>query len=187
MMPPPARPLAEHWNVLDLLAAAAPEAAEPTAWGMGAGAFVALAMIAVFLVMLWMGAPRIVSGILDQRIAGIRKQLDQARSLRAEAEQLRDEYAKKACEADEEVAVLRASAERQAAEIVEKAKADASALIERHKAVAAEKIASAERAAIEQVRAKVATAAAAAARELIAERHGEEADRKLSDQIIGEI
>jgi F-type H+-transporting ATPase subunit b len=154
---------------------------------MGAGSFVALAMIAVFLIMLWMGAPRIVAGILDQRIEGIRKQLDEARALRAEAEKLRDEYAKKAHEADEEVAVLRASAERQAEEIVEKAKADASALIERHKAVAAEKIASAERAAIEQVRAKVATAAAAAARELIAERHGEDADRKLADQIIGEI
>jgi F-type H+-transporting ATPase subunit b len=83
--------------------------------------------------------------------------------------------------------VLRASAERQAGEIVDKAKADAAALIERHRAVAAGKIASAERAAVEELRAKVATAAAAAARELIAERHGEEADRKLADQIIGDI
>jgi F-type H+-transporting ATPase subunit b len=173
--------------VFELLAAAAPEAAEPTAWGMGAGSFVALAMIGVILIMLWMGAPRIVAGILDQRIAGIRKQLDEAKALRAEAEKLRDDYAKKAHEADEEVAVLRASAERQAGEIVDKAKADAAALIERHRAVAAGKIASAERAAVEELRAKVATAAAAAARELIAERHGEEADRKLADQIIGDI
>jgi F-type H+-transporting ATPase subunit b len=172
--------------VLDFLAAAG-EAAEPTAWGMSAGSFVALAMIGVFLIMLWMGAPRIVAGILDERIAGIRKQLDEAKSLRDEAAKLRDEYARKAREADDEVAMLRQSAERPADEIVEKAMADAAALIARHKVIAAEKIATAERAAIEEVRAKVASAAAIAARELIAEKHGEAADRKLADQIIGNI
>ena len=83
--------------------------------------------------------------------------------------------------------MLRASAERQAEEIVDKAKADATALIERHKVVSAEKIASAERAAVEEVRAKVASAAAAAARQLIAEKHGEAADRKLVDRIIADI
>ena len=37
------------------------------------------------------------------------------------------------------------------------------------------------------LRAKVATAAAAAARELIAKKHGEADDRKLADRIIAEI
>jgi F-type H+-transporting ATPase subunit b len=175
--------------VLDILAAAAEhgEAAEPTALGLNAGGWVAVAMIVVILLGLLAGAPRIIAGILDSRIEGIRKQLDEAKSLRAEAEKLRDEYATKAREADQEAAALRAQAERQAEEIVEKAKADADALIERHKTIAADKIASAERAAVEELRAKVATAAAAAARELIAEKHGETADRKLADQIIGTI
>jgi F-type H+-transporting ATPase subunit b len=172
--------------MLDMLAAAH-EAAEPTAFGLNAGGWVAVAMIVVILIMLWAGVPRIVAGILDARIEGIRKQLDEARSLRAEAETLRDEYAKKAREADNEAAKLHEQAERQAAEIVEKAKADAAALIERHKAIAADKIASAERAAVEELRAKVATAAAAAARELIADKHGEAADRQLADQIIGNL
>jgi F-type H+-transporting ATPase subunit b len=180
----PVPPLLEHSAVLDILAAAA-EHGEPTAWGMEAGSFVALAMIVVFAIMLWAGAPRMIAGILDQRIAGIRKQLDEAKGLRAEAEKLRDEYARKAREADDEAAAVRLQAERQAQEIVEKAKADADALIERHKVVAADKIASAERAAVEELRAKVATAAATAARQLIAEKHGEDADRKLADQIIG--
>ncbi len=172
--------------MLDILAAAG-EHAEPTAWGMGAGSFVALAMLVVFALMLWARVPKIIAGILDSRIEGIRKQLDEAKALRAEAEKLRDEYARKASDADQEAAALRASAERQAEEIVEKARADADALIERHKAIASDKIASAERAAVEELRAKVATAAAAAARELIAENHGEAADRKLADQIIGNI
>jgi F-type H+-transporting ATPase subunit b len=173
--------------VLDILAAAAGEHAEATALGLDAGGWIAISMLVVFGLMLLAGVPRIVAGILDQRIAGIRQQLDEAKSLRAEAEKLRDEYAAKAREADQEVAVLRASAERQAGEIVDKAKADAAALIERHQAVAAGKIAAAERAAIDELRAKVATAAAAAARELIADKHGEAADRKLADQIIGEL
>ena len=171
--------------MLDILAAAGGEAAEPTAWGLNAGGWVAVAMIVVILLMLVAGAPRIIAGILDSRIEGIRKQLDEAKALRAEAERLRDEYATKAREADKEAAALRAQAERQAEEIVEKARLDADALIERHKVIAADKIATAERAAVEELRAKVATAAAAAARELIAEKHGEAADRKLADQIIG--
>jgi len=171
--------------VLDLLAAG--EAAEPTAFGLNAGGWVAVAMIVVILIMLWAGVPRIIGGILDSRIEGIRKQLDEAKSLRAEAEKLRDEYARKAREADKDAAALRVQAERQAEEIVEKARVDADALIERHKATAAGKIASAERAAVEELRAKVATAAADAARELIAQKHGEAADRKLADQIIGGI
>lgn len=175
--------------MLDILAAAAEhgEHAEATAWGLNAGGWVAVAMIVVFMLAVLAGAPRIIAGVLDSRIAGIRKQLDDARALRAEAEKLRDEYAMKAREADKEAAALRAQAERQAEEIVEKAKTDAEALIERHKTIAAEKIASAERGAVEELRAKVATAAAVAARELIADKHGEAADRKLADQIIGSL
>lgn len=179
--------------MLDILAAAAEAAhaaeehAEPTALGMGPGGFVALAMIVVLLVMVWKRVPQIVAGVLDDRIAGIRKQLDEATALRAEAEKLRDDYARKTREAAKEAVALRAAAEKQADEIVAKAKADASALIERHKAVATDKIASAERNAIEEVRAKVAGAAAEAARQLIAENHGEAADRKLADEIIANI
>jgi F-type H+-transporting ATPase subunit b len=172
--------------VLDLLAAAG-EHAEAEAFGFGPGAYVALSMIVVIAGMLWVGVPKLIAGALDSRIEGIRKQLDEAKTLRAEAEKLRDDYARKASEADKEVAVLRASAERQAQEIVEKAKADAAALIERHKVIAGDKIASAERAAIDELRARVATAAAEAARELIADKHGEAADRKLADEIIGSL
>ena len=82
---------------------------------------------------------------------------------------------------------MRASAERNAAEIVEKAKADAAAMIARHQSAAAEKIAAAERGAVAELRAKAASAAATAARQLIADKHGEDADRKLADQIISGI
>jgi len=176
--------------VLEFLAAAAHEGAEhaePTAFGIAPGGYVALAMIVVILIMLWAGVPRIVAGMLDQRIAGISQQLDEAKALRAEAEALRDEYARKAAAAEGDIAAMRASAERNAAEIVEKAKADAAAMIARHQSAAAEKIAAAERGAVAELRAKAASAAANAARQLIADKHGEDADRKLADRIISGI
>ena len=91
------------------------------------------------------------------------------------------------CYSRRHIEAMRASAERNAAEIVEKAKVDAAALIERHKAASAEKIAAAERSAIAELRTKAATAATAAARKLIADKHGEDADRKLADEIISAI
>ncbi|MGX7895611.1 F0F1 ATP synthase subunit B family protein [Tsuneonella sp. HG222] len=177
--------------MLDILAhAAEAEHAAPGAFGieaLGPGFFVATAMLVVIGIMLWKGVPGLVAGMLDQKIAGIRQQLDEAKALRAEAERLRDEYAKKTAEAEQDIAALRAGAERQAEEIVAKAKDDATALIARHKALAADKIASAERAAIEEVRAKVASAAAVASRQLIAAKHGEADDRALADKIIAGI
>lgn len=176
--------------MLDILAHAAAEAehhVEPTAFGISPGGYVALAMIMVFAIAIWKGVPGIIAGILDSRIAGIRTQLDEAKTLRAEAEKLRDEYAAKTRAAEKDIAALRAGAEKQAEEIVEQAKADASALIERHKTLAAEKIATAERNAVEELRAKVATAAAGAARELIAAKHGEADDHKLADEIIANL
>lgn len=176
--------------MLEILAAAAHDAGEhvyPTAFGIAPHGWTAIAMLVVFGIMLWAGVPRIIAGILDSRIDSIRKQLDEAAQLRAEAAALRDEYAAKAAAAEKDIAAMRERAEHHAEEIVEKAKADAAAMIERHKALAAEKIATAERDAIADLRARAATAAAAAARGLIADQHGEAEDRKLADKIIAGI
>lgn len=151
------------------------------------GFFVALAMLVVFAIMFKARVPALIAKALDARIAGIRQQLDEAAKLRAEAEALRDEYAKKAKEAASEIIAMKDAAEHQAEEIVEKAKRDSAALIARRQAMAEEKIATAERAAIEQVRVRVAEVAAAAARELIVAKHGAEADSKLVDQSIAQL
>ncbi|MGN6496054.1 MAG: F0F1 ATP synthase subunit B family protein [Tsuneonella sp.] len=174
--------------MLDYLAAAhGAEHAEATAFGLSAGSYVALAMIVVFAIALYVRAPALVAKILDNRIEGIRKQLDEAAQLRREAEALRDDYANKAAAAEQDIAALRTRAEKDAADIVEKAKADAASLIERHKALSADRIATAERDAVAELRAKAASAATIAARELIAQRHGEAADRALADRIIADI
>ncbi len=178
--------------VLDLLTAATAahtgeEHAEAAAYGiamLSPGFFVALAMLVVFAIAFKAGALAMIAGMLDAKIAGIRQQLDEAKALRAEAERLRDEYARKAAEAEKDIAAMRASAERNAVEIVEKAKADAAALIARHKSASTAKIAAAERAAVDEVRARAARAAAAAAASLIAEDMDAAADKAMVDRTI---
>jgi len=160
---------------------------EPTAFGIAPGGYVALATLVVLGVLLWARVPALIAKALDTRIAGIREQLEQAAKLRAEAEALRDEYTRKAKEAAVEIVEMKKAAEHQAAEIVEKSKRDGAALIERRKAMAEGKIAAAERAAIEEVRARAADAAAAAARGLIAKQHDAAADSKMVDQTIAQF
>jgi F-type H+-transporting ATPase subunit b len=160
---------------------------EPSAFGIEPGGFVALAMLVVFAIMLWARVPRLIAGALDKKIAGIREQLDTASKLREEAAALKAEYEAKARAADGEIAELKAAAEKQAADIVAKAKDDATQLIARYKALSQSKIAAAERAAIDELRAKAASAAAAAASQLIAEQHDAKADKPLVDQAISGI
>ena len=158
---------------------------EPTAFGIQPSGFVALAMLVVFGIMLWARVPKLIASALDAKIAGIKDQLDTAAKLRDEAAALKAEYEAKNKAADAEISALKAAAEKQAADTVAKAKQDAADLIARHKSLSEAKIAAAERAAIDELRAKAANAAAAAARGLIAEQHDAAADEKLVNQVIG--
>ncbi len=173
---------------LMLLASEGEEFVEPKAFGViSPGVAVALAMLVVFAIMWRAGVHKLVAKGLDDRIDAIKKQLAEAEQLRAEAAALKAAYEKKTAAADGEIAELRASAEKQADEIVAKAKVDAKNLVERRKQLAEEKIAAAERNAVEELRAKVATAAAQASRQLIAKQHGESEDRELADKIIADL
>ena len=160
------------------------EHAEPTALGLSPTGWVALAMIAVFAIFLWKRVPAAVGKALDQQIATIRSRLDEAASLRAEAEALKKEYQKKAKAADKEAKAMIERAQHEAEAIVAKADADARALVERRARLAEEKIAAEERAAINELRASAAAAATKAAERLIAKRYDAETDARLVDQAI---
>ncbi len=160
------------------------EHAEPTALGLTPTGWVALAMIAVFAIFLWKRVPAAVARVLDGQIANIRSRLDEAAALRAEAEALKKEYQKKAKAADKEAAAMIERARHEAEAIIAKADGDAKALVERRTRLAEDKIAAEERAAVNELRASAAAAAARAAEKLIAERHNAEADARLVDQAI---
>ena len=167
--------------------AAAPEAAEPTFLGLNPGGWVSLAILIVFVILIWKKVPGAVGRALDSKIALIRDQLAEAESLRKEAEALKAEYEAKAASVDKDREALLERAKQEAKEIVAKAKKDSEALIERRTRMAEDKIAAEERSAVEQLRAAAADAAAKAAGKIIADRHDAATDAKLVDQAIKEI
>jgi len=138
----------------------------------------------VFILMFVKKVPAMIAGGLDNQIATIRKQLDGAKALRAEAEQLRAEYAKKIANAEKDAAAMIAHARAEAEQIVAKAASDTQGVIARREKMASDKIAAAERAAVDDLRAKAASAATAAASQLIAQNHGAAADKALVDGAI---
>ena len=159
--------------------------AEPAVLGvLDATVWVSIAMLAFLAILIWKKVPGLITGGLDKQIAAIRQRLDEAKQLRAEAEALRDEYARKIADVDNQTKAIVAHAEDEAKALVAKAEADAADLVTRRAKMAEDKIAAAERTAIAEVRAKVADAAAKAATSLIAEKHGADADKALVDRTI---
>ncbi|MBN8501055.1 MAG: hypothetical protein J0M19_07890 [Sphingomonadales bacterium] len=173
-----------------LLAAAAEHGAEAgghaelAAFGLTPGMWVALSMATLIAVLVWKKVPGLITSGLDNSIAQIKQQLDEAKGLRAEAEALRQEYADKIAGAEKEAAEMLAHAQHEAAAIVAKAADDTKALIKRREKMAEDKIAAAERGAIDELRAKAAAAAAGAAQSLIAANHDAKADKGLVDEAI---
>lgn len=156
----------------------------PELFGLAPYQIVALAMLVLIVVMLWKRVPGMITRGLDDKIAAIRLQLDEAKTLRAEAEQLRSEYANKIAGAEKDAEAMIGTARTQAEEILAKAEADGAAMVARREKMAQDKIAAAEREAVEAVRRRAVAAATVASRDLIAARHGADADRVLADQVI---
>ena len=162
--------------------------APPAAFGIiGPTAWVSLSMLVLIIVMIWKKVPGMVAGSLDSSIAEIRKQLEEAQSLRAEAEALRKEYADKIANAEADAAAMIDHARHEAEAIIAKAETATTDMIARREKMADDKISAAELAAVSELRAKAAEAAATAARGLIRNKHSATADKALVDQAIGSI
>ena len=163
------------------------EHAVPALLGITPPMWIALAMVVVFVVMIWKKVPAAIAKALDHKINAIRDQLAEAEALRKEAEDLKAEYARKAAEAEKEAAAMVERARHEADALIEKARQDADALVERRGRMAEEKIAAEERSAVQQLRAAAADAASRAAARLIAEQVDATTDKKLVDKAISDL
>jgi F-type H+-transporting ATPase subunit b len=160
----------------------------PTLLGLGAEGWVYVGLTIFLLLAIFVAkAPKRVAEILDQRIADTRRQLDEAKAIRAEAEALLSDARRKHAASAGDAEAIVAHAEQEASALLTKAEADAADLVERRGKMAEDKIAAAERRALAEVRAKAAEAAASAAAAIIAERHGAEADKALVDRTIARL
>lgn len=166
----------------------APTHSEPELLGLAPYQWVSIAMAVLLLFAFgYAKVHRTISRGLDARIAAIRENLDEAKTLRAEAEALREEYAAKIAGAEADADAMLVNARKEADGIVAKAETDTAAMIARRERMAADKIASAERQAVAELRAKAAEASTRAAAGLIAEKHDAVADRALADEVIANI
>jgi F-type H+-transporting ATPase subunit b len=161
------------------------EVAEPLLFGhIPPVAIVSAAMTVLIVIMLWKKVPALVTSMLDNQIAAIREQLDEARALRAEAEQLRVEYAARIASAEKDAAAMLDHARHEAEAIVIRAAQATAEVITRREKMASDKIAAAEHAAVDELRQRAVTAATSAAAQLIAARHGADADNALINSAI---
>jgi F-type H+-transporting ATPase subunit b len=162
--------------------------AEPALLGIAPPvAVVSTSMIVLLAIAIWKGAPKLLTSGLDSRIAEIKAQLEEAKTLRAEAEALRKEYADKIANAEKDAASMLEHARHEADAIVAKAEQDVADVIVRREKMAQDKIAAAEIAAVTDLRNQAAAAAAAAAKGLIATNHSADADKALVDEAIAGI
>jgi F-type H+-transporting ATPase subunit b len=157
---------------------------DPSVFGLDATVWVSIAMAVFLAVLVFKRVPAAIARGLDSQIAAIRSRLDEAKQLRAEAEALRDEYARKIASIETEAQAMLAHAEEEAKGVLAKAEADAAELTVRRAKMAEDKIAAAERAALDSIRAKAADAATKAAAAIIAQKHDAAADRSLVDRTI---
>ena len=159
--------------------------AEPLLLGLGAESWVYVS-ISIFLILaVVLGKlPQRIAGALDARIAAVKRQLDEAKAVRAEAEALLKEAmaSREAATRDAEAIVARAHGE--AAELVAASQKAAELTIERRTAAAEAKIAAAERAAEADLRADVARRVTAAAATLIAANADKTLQARLTDDAI---
>lgn len=159
----------------------------PSAFGLEDYQWVSLSMGVLIAVILWKKVPGMIAGGLDTKIAEIKQQLDEAKTLRSEAEALRDEYAAKIAGAEKDAAAMIEGAKSEADTILAKAEADSEKMVERRQKMAEDKISAAEREAVNAVRTRAAEAAAVASRSLIAAKHDKDADSKMADEVISQL
>jgi len=131
--------------------------------------FWALIALIIFIgVVIYVKAPAMVTKSLDDRAERIRNELEEARKLREEAQQILAEYQRKRKEAEQEAADILVAAKREAEILVKDAKRKTEEYVERRTALAEQKIEQAERDAAEEVRTRAVEIAVAAASSILA-------------------
>jgi F-type H+-transporting ATPase subunit b len=130
---------------------------------------------------------RTLSGLLDERAAKIRAELEEAQTLKDEAQKALGQFQRKQRDALQEAEAIIAHAREDALRLVERAKRDLETTIERRQRLAQEKIALTEAKALAEVRNAAVDVAIGAARQVIAERLCDTQGHALVDQAISEL
>lgn len=150
----------DHGEALSLGEWFAAQPAEPTFYAF-------LALIAFFAILLRFGVHRTIAKTLDDRADAIRSELDEAKRLREEAQEMLASYQRRQREAESEADAIIAQAKSEAKTLKAQARKDMAERLDRRAALAEQRIAQAEAQATAEVKAAAADLAAAAAEEIL--------------------
>ena len=149
--------------------------------------FWVLLAVVVFAIVVWKPARRAVVGTLDERAMRIQGELEEARKLRDEAEQLLADYRQKEREAAADAQAIIAHARDEAERIAAQSARDLQQSLERRQRLAEERIAQAEAKALDEIRAAAVDVAIAAAREVIVSQLDERRGAAMLDAAIAAL
>jgi F-type H+-transporting ATPase subunit b len=149
--------------------------------------WVAISFVAFFLMLLYYKVPALLAKALDDRAAAIRRELDEARRLREEAQNLLADYQKKHRNAGQEAEGIIDQARHEAQAYAQETRTALADVLERRTRQAEEKIARAEAQAVDEVRAAAVDMALAAAEKLLREKAAGAAGAALVDESIANL
>jgi F-type H+-transporting ATPase subunit b len=149
--------------------------------------WVAIAFGAFVLILLYYKVPALIAKSLDDRSEAIRKELDEARRLREEAQNLLADYQKKHRNVGEEADSILELARSEAEAFAQETRTSLKDMLERRTRQAEDKIARAEAQAVDEVRAAAIELAVAAAEKILREKASGAGGLSLIDQSIREL
>lgn len=129
---------------------------------------VTLAFLLFIAILLRLRVPKLIGGMLDKRAEGIQSELDEARSIREEAQSILADYERKQKEVQEQAEKIVENARAEAKQAAEKAKDELKVSIARRLQAAEDQIESAKSTAVKDVRDTAVSVAISAANEVIA-------------------
>jgi F-type H+-transporting ATPase subunit b len=127
------------------------------------------------------------AGMLDARAASVRAEIDEAARLKAEAEAMLKEAEGTRARAQMEAKSLIEGATAEAMRVAEATRAEAEASAKRREQMALDRIAAAQKQAVDEVRTAAAELATIAARQVIAEGLSPESSAALIDHAIARL
>ncbi len=134
-----------------------------------------------------MGVPKLITKSLDQRAEDIRKELEDARQLREEAQTILADYQRKQREAEQTAQDIITQAQREAEAFAEETRQALKDNLERRTKLAEEKIARAEEQAAAEVRSAAVDVAVEATKKLISKNLSGDSANQLLNKSIQDI
>ena len=148
---------------------------------------VGISFVLFFGMLAYLGVHKFLGQKLDERAQGIRDELDEAKRLREEAQEIFAEFERKQKAVEVQAAEIVANAEAEAAAAAERAKADIANSIERRLKAADEQIALAESNAVKEVKDRAVAVAIGAAQEVLTAKLGADQAQGLTDAAIADV